>query len=97
MCSNDLLALGAIDAARDRGLTIGGDISITGFDDIGLAACADPPLTTVRNAAHDSGALAAEILGATIRGEAVDRDQILMSLNVVVRESTGPPSNNGRK
>jgi len=88
---NDLLALGAMSAARDRGLVVGRDVSITGFDDIALAVYAHPPLTTVRNSAHDSGRLTADILGRQIRGEHVTDHQVLLNLELVVRGSTGPP------
>lgn len=47
-CANDALALGVIDAARDSGLSVPGDLSVVGFDDIDAAAEHDPPLTTVR-------------------------------------------------
>ena len=86
---NDLLALGAMSAAQERGLVVGSDVSITGFDGIALAAYAHPPLTTVRNSAHASGELTADILGRQIRGEHVPEHQILLNLELVVRGSTG--------
>ncbi|MFC2037508.1 substrate-binding domain-containing protein, partial [Chloroflexota bacterium] len=52
---NDLMALGAIGAARKRGLVVGRDVAITGFDDIPLAEHAHPPLTTVRQPIFDIG------------------------------------------
>ena len=45
---SDLMALGAIRAARQRGLAVPGDVSVVGFDDSPLIAFTDPPLTTVR-------------------------------------------------
>ncbi len=94
-CCNDLIALGVMKAARERGLTVGRDVSITGFDDIALAAYASPSLTTVRNAAHDSGRIAADIVGRSIRGLHVEEHQVLMNLELVVRGSTGPPRSAG--
>lgn len=91
LCCNDLIALGAMGAAQRRGLTVGEDVSISGFDDIELAAYANPPLTTVRNAAQDSGRIAADILGQAICGNEPAMQQVLMTLDLVVRESTGPP------
>ncbi|MEM8925987.1 MAG: LacI family DNA-binding transcriptional regulator, partial [Actinomycetota bacterium] len=52
---NDLLALGALSAAYDRGLDVPSDLSITGFDDVPLAALAGPPLTTLRVDAEQMG------------------------------------------
>lgn len=95
VCCNDLIALGVMKAAQERGLAIGNDVSITGFDDIALAAYANPSLTTVRNAADDSGRIAADIVGRTIRGLRVDEFQVLLNLELVVRDSTGPPRSVG--
>ena len=50
-CANDLMALGALDAAREAGLDIPGDLAVAGFDDIEAAAMTHPPLTTVSNPA----------------------------------------------
>ena len=61
-CSNDLSAIGAIDAARDRGLDVPGDLAIVGFDDIEEAAMTTPPLTTVRNPAFETGETAGTLL-----------------------------------
>lgn len=94
-CCNDLIALGAMRAAQERGLEVGSDVSITGFDDIALAGYANPSLTTVRNAASDSGRIAADILGRSIRGLHVEQPQVLLDLELVVRDSTGPPRSAG--
>jgi LacI family transcriptional regulator len=94
-CCNDLIALGAMKAAQERGLIVGSDVSITGFDDIALAGYANPSLTTVRNAAHESGRIAADILGRSIRGLHVEQPQVLVDLELVVRDSTGPPRSAG--
>ncbi|AXI80842.1 LacI family DNA-binding transcriptional regulator [Peterkaempfera bronchialis] len=58
----DLLALGACQAAEEAGLTIPGDLSVVGYDDIPAAAAADPPLTTVRQPSVDKGRHAARAL-----------------------------------
>ncbi|MEO7033490.1 MAG: substrate-binding domain-containing protein [Polyangiaceae bacterium] len=47
-CANDLMALGAMDALRDRGVSIPSQIAVTGFDDGEIGKCAVPPLTTVQ-------------------------------------------------
>ncbi|KUM42018.1 LacI family DNA-binding transcriptional regulator [Arthrobacter sp. EpRS71] len=46
--ANDLMALGALDALQEAGLTTPGDVAVVGFDDIKLSQEATPPLTTVR-------------------------------------------------
>ena len=48
VAANDYMALGALDALRERGVAVPGDIAVTGFDDVDAGKCAVPPLTTVR-------------------------------------------------
>ena len=69
MCGNDLLALGAMQAARTRGLRIPQDVAITGFNDFEFARFADPPLTTVRVPGYDLGRVGAESLIGRLGGD----------------------------
>ena len=62
LCGNDVLAAGAMMAAREQGLSVPQDVSIVGFDDIGLASVVTPALTTVRVPQLEMGRLAAEAL-----------------------------------
>lgn len=62
VAGNDLLAIGAMRAIRERGLLIPDDIAVVGFDDIALAAFTEPPLTTIRQPAGLMGQAAAELL-----------------------------------
>jgi len=62
MCGNDVLAAGAIKQARKMGLSVPGDISITGFDDIELANVVEPELTTVHVPHRSMGRMAGDIL-----------------------------------
>jgi LacI family transcriptional regulator len=61
-CANDLMAIGALDAARELGVSVPGDVAVVGFDDIEPAAHAVPPLTTVSNPGYETGLLAGVIL-----------------------------------
>ncbi len=87
---NDLLALGAMRAAQERGLVVGKDISITGFDDIVLAEYANPPLTTVHQPARQIGTMLCQMLVKVIRREALESNHIILKPELVVRQSTGP-------
>ncbi len=60
--ANDMMALGALRALRERGLNIPHDVAVTGFDDIPTARYVSPPLTTVRVDVEALGARAAELL-----------------------------------
>jgi LacI family transcriptional regulator len=86
---NDLMAFGAISAAQKRGLIVGKDIAITGFDDIPLAEHCHPPLTTVKQPIYQIGEKACEMLIQKIRGEALDQKQILFKPDLVIRQSSG--------
>src|SRR5690606_5885555 len=61
-CCNDLMAIGAIHAADERGLSVPGDVAIIGFDNIPLASYFQPGLTTVAQSCDLMGELAAELL-----------------------------------
>ena len=62
MCGNDVLATGVISKAREMGLSVPHDVSVTGFDDIELARCVWPPLTTVHVPHRQMGREAANAL-----------------------------------
>ncbi|MER5974313.1 LacI family DNA-binding transcriptional regulator [Streptomyces sp. NPDC002055] len=74
VCASDMMALGAIRAARQRGLDVPRDISVIGFDDSPLIAFTDPPLTTIRQPVPAMGQAAVrallEEIGGTLSGAA---------------------------
>jgi LacI family transcriptional regulator len=88
---NDLLALGVIELLTDRGLKVGSDISVVGFDDIWLAPMTRPPLTTVHAPAAAAAATALRWLIELIDdpGHAAQRHARL-TCELIVRSSTGP-------
>lgn len=90
ICASDPLALGAIRAARRRGLTVPGDVSIIGYDDSALMTCVDPALTTVRQPIEAMGKAAVELLVHQIDGGQVRTAELLYEPELVVRSSTGP-------
>jgi LacI family transcriptional regulator len=67
-CANDLMALGAIDAARSLGLEVPQNLALVGFDDIEAAAMVSPALTTVSNPAYETGLLAGVLLSERMTG-----------------------------
>lgn len=70
MCGNDVLAVGAIEAARQIGLAVPADVSVTGFDDIEIAHIVSPALTTVHVPHREMGTRAAAMLIALLGGVA---------------------------
>ncbi|MDJ0698910.1 MAG: LacI family DNA-binding transcriptional regulator [Woeseiaceae bacterium] len=86
--ATDVIAIGAMKALADAGLSVPVDVSVVGFDDILLAGHVTPALTTVRQDIRQaSEALVAGIVGL-IEGEPVESS--LMAPKLVVRESTSP-------
>ena len=88
-CCNDLMAFGAMSAAQDRGLVVGKDISITGFDNIPMAEHSFPSLTTLHQPIYQIGGMVCEMLIQLIRGEEIERKQILLKPELIVRQSSG--------
>lgn len=94
LAMSDTLAVGALQAAAELGVSVPADLSVVGFDDSPVAAHTTPPLTTVAQPQEEKGRLAAQWLvedierGAGPRGR--DRQTILPT-ELLVRESTAPP------
>ena len=92
VCYNDLSAIGAIRALKDRGLRVPEDVSVVGFDDILSAAYQNPSLTTIRQPLQQMGLTAARILLQRIRGQATFPDAVSIQPELMIRESTCPPN-----
>ncbi len=90
-CGNDILAYGAMAAVRDKGLAVGRDVSIVGFDDLDMSPVTDPPLTTVRIPGHRMGVLGAERLIDLIEGRVTGTLQQTLETDLIVRQSVMPP------
>lgn len=88
--ANDHMALGLLHAFRDEGLSVPGDVSVVGFDDIPDAAHYLPPLTTVRQDFAAVGRRSVEIVVAAIDSGSLGPLE-LVSPTLMVRESTAPP------
>ena len=87
-CANDLIALGAIDTARNAQLRIPEDLAIMGCDDIDAAQIVTPRLTTVRNGADRIGKACGELLLSRMTGEYTGPGrEVVIPHEVVLRES----------
>lgn len=91
IAANDRLALGAIDALRDRGLDCPADVSVVGFNDMPYADRVTPPLTTIHVPQYELGRRAASLLLETIKDPERPPVTELMPPELVVRGSTAPP------
>jgi LacI family transcriptional regulator len=88
---NDNIAIGAIKAARARGLRVPDDLSIVGFDDVEGATIVSPELTTVRQPLAEMGMLAARTLLRMAAGEEIETPKIELATDLIVRHSTVAP------
>src|SRR5262245_19770752 len=88
----DAMAIGALRAARERGVGVPDGLAVVGMDDIEMSAYTDPPLTTVRVPKDAMGRLAAEWLIGLIEGKAGDRAAASLPTELMVRGTCGGPS-----
>ncbi|CAH0307942.1 HTH-type transcriptional repressor CytR [Massilia sp. Bi118] len=91
-CANDLMALGALDAARELKLAVPRALSVVGYDDQDLARYTHPPLTTVLLPNYEMGRWAAENLIAQARGGRVENTVFKSECPLVSRDSVAPPA-----
>jgi LacI family transcriptional regulator len=85
--SNDEMAVGIIDAARDAGVAIPGDISLAGFDDNAIARTVRPRLTSVRQPLEEMGEVACKLLIDRIRRPSPINEHKQVPFQIVERES----------
>ena len=94
VAGNDLMAIGAMRAAREHGLSVGQEFSVVGFDDITLAEHAHPALTTVRQPIYEIGLQVCRMLVQILQAAALPEPgqrQSLFEPELVIRQSSGPP------
>jgi len=89
--SNDLCAIGAMDALEEAGLRIPEDVSLVGFDNTTLAALRHISLTSINQPGCDMGRSAVERLWERIDGERTTPQHDVVVPSLVVRSTTGPP------
>lgn len=90
-CGSDLIALGAMSALEEEGVSIPGEMSVIGIDDVSFAFLARPPLTTISVPRERVGELAFEALEKILRLKRRKGSEYSVKTNLVVRKSTAPP------
>lgn len=90
VCSSDASAVGALEAASEHGLSVPGDFSIVGFDDVEAARSVRPALTTIRQDMEGIGYRAIGLLDDLIRGEELSEKRLILPTEWVERDSCGP-------
>lgn len=87
---NDLMAFGALNAAREAGISVPEQLSIVGFDDIELAAFSSPPLTTIAQPKLEIGTLAAGLLLERVEKSRTEARRIILDPLLTIRSTTAP-------
>lgn len=94
VCANDLCAYGVMAWLSEAGIRVPGEVSVTGFDDIAFSAIFRPSLTTVRQPAYAMGQMAVRAILDARNGRA-SQDPVVLTTELVVRESTAAPGLSG--
>jgi len=89
VCGNDVLAIGALSAARERELKVPEQLSITGFDNMEIIPFLSPALTTVNAPSRRMGALAAEYILEQIQNKSNELQRTELTAELIVRETSG--------
>ncbi len=92
---NDRMALGALRATRDLGLSVPGRLSVIGLDDMPLASYFDPPLTTMQQDMFAIGRTAAQLLVRAVEQPQAKHQQLRQPAELIVRQSTGKKPKGG--
>lgn len=87
--ASDVVAFGAMAAARDAGRRVPEDLAIVGFDDVPMSRYFNPPLTTVRLPAVEQGRRGGEVLIDLIEGKSIVESRLVLPTQLVVRQSCG--------
>jgi LacI family transcriptional regulator len=87
--ASDIMAVGAMRAIRDAGLSIPGDIAMVGFDDLSLPTLPEPPLTTVHQPVQQFGKAAIDLALDLIENGTQPPRRVVMVTELKVRQSCG--------
>lgn len=90
--ASDVLAAGAMQAIKERGLRIPDDIALVSYNDLDIATLVEPPLTTVAAPVRELGATAMQMLQRLIAGETVEQQQVTLPTRLVIRRTCGCPT-----
>lgn len=88
-CVNDLSAIGVLRAAHERGLVVGRELAVAGFDGVAQSENTQPPLTTLNQPVYDIARQLVQMLVTVINGGTLAKRHVLLQPQLIVRASTG--------
>lgn len=86
---NDLMAIGAIKAAKDKGFRVPEDVAVVGFDNIKMTSVFEPNITTIDQPKYEIGKKAMDLLLNLMNGETLQKKKFVLKDKLIVRESSG--------
>ncbi|MBE2205935.1 MAG: GntR family transcriptional regulator [Chthoniobacterales bacterium] len=92
VCGSDFMAIACADVAEEMGLSVPGDLKITGCDDFRIAANHRPAMTTYHVPFEEIGRQSFSLLTRMMRGEARAEEEVRLRGTLIARESTGGPA-----
>jgi len=92
VCAGDLIGLGVLQTCSTRGVSVPGELMVTGFDDIPFSELSNPPPTTVGQPQARIAAEAVRLLDRAVTGSVASTAHIALAPQLVVRQSTGGPT-----
>jgi LacI family transcriptional regulator len=87
---NDNIAIGVLQAARERGIRVPEELSVVGFDDVEAAEIVTPMLTTIRQPLAEMGRMAVSLLERLIEGQRIEVLHVELRTQLIVRGTTAP-------
>lgn len=87
LAGNDMMAIGAINCIKDKGMSVPENISVVGIDDVPIAKYYNPKLTTVQQNQYEIGQEASKLLFDMIKGDIIKINKIVMKQELIIRES----------
>ena len=88
VCSSDEIAIGVINALREKGIRVPEDVSVIGFNDNAVSSYFYPKITTVRQPSYDMGSVAMRMLIKILNNKPIEQDQYVLDYKIINREST---------
>lgn len=90
---SDVIAIGAIDAAKQSGVKVPEELSVIGFDDLSISRLITPALTTIAQPLQEKGKIAAELLVNCIENQTeAQQKHVVLKTKLVVRDTVGIPN-----